>query len=58
MKFWNMEINVGMTPTIIPKVLFWDMILELKIVYGNVNYGHSNATIIRRGITSAFKWYY
>ena len=58
MKFFSMKINVGMTPTIIPKVLFWDMILELKIVYGNVNNGHRNATIITRGITSAFKWYY
>ena len=58
MKFFSMEINIGMTPTIIPKVLFWDMIFELKLVYGNVNNGHGDATIIRRGITLAFKWYY
>jgi hypothetical protein len=32
-------------------VLFWNMILELKVVYGNVNNCNSNATIIRRGIT-------
>ena len=50
-EFWSMEVNVGMTPTITPKVLFWNMMLELKIVYGNVNNGQGNAIIIRRGIT-------
>ena len=51
LEFWSMEVNVGMTPTITPKVLFWNMMLELKIVYGNVNNSQGNATIIKSGIT-------
>jgi hypothetical protein len=31
--------------------------LELKIVYGNINNGYSNADIIQHGITCSSMWY-
>jgi hypothetical protein len=31
--------------------------LELKEVYGNINNGYNDATIIRCGITCSLQWY-
>ena len=54
---WSMQVNVGMTPKITPKVLLSDLMLELMRTYGKVNNGYDNATIIRRRITWAFQRY-
>jgi hypothetical protein len=55
--FRCMVMNVGITPKITPKLLIWNMMLELVIVYGKVNNGHGNATTIRHRITRAFEWH-
>jgi hypothetical protein len=49
--FGCIEIYVGMTPKIIPKLLIWNMILELMMTYDEVNNGHRNGTIHKFGKT-------
>jgi hypothetical protein len=54
---WGMQIDVGMTPKITPKVLLLDLMLELMRTYGKVNNGYNNVIIIRRRIIWAFHWH-
>ncbi len=56
-KFFVMTSNVGMTPKLIPKVLLSEPMLELKEVYGNINNGYNDATIIRCGMTCSLQRY-
>jgi hypothetical protein len=55
--FFVMTSNVGMTSTLIPKELLSEPMMELKVVYGKVNNGYSNAYVIKRRITCSFQWY-
>jgi hypothetical protein len=52
-----MTSNVGMTPKLTPYVLLSEPMLELKKVYGNINNGYNDATIIRCGITCSLQRY-
>jgi len=56
-KFFDMTSNVGTTPKLTPQVLLSEPMLELKEVYGNINNGYNNATIIRCGITCFLQRY-
>ena len=56
-KFFVMTSNVGMTPKLTPYVLLSEPMLELKEVYGNINNGYNDATIIRCGITCSLQRY-
>ena len=49
--------NVGMMTKLIPSVLLLEPMLELKVVYGNVNNGYSIAYIIQCGIMCSSMWY-
>jgi hypothetical protein len=56
-KFFVMTSNVGMTNKLIPQVLLSEPMLELKEVYGNINNGYNDATIIQCGITCSLQRY-
>jgi hypothetical protein len=56
-KFFVMTSNVGMTAKLIPQVLLSEPMLELKEVYGNINNGYNDATIIQCGITCSLQRY-
>jgi hypothetical protein len=49
--------NVGMTTKLITWVMLLEPMLELKVVYDNVNNGYSNAYIIQRGKTCSSMCY-
>ncbi len=46
-----MEMYVGMTPKITPQLLIWNMMLELKMEYDEVNNGQGYGGITRFGKT-------
>jgi hypothetical protein len=50
-KFLCMEMYVGMTPKITPQLLIWNMMLELKMEYDEVNNGQGYGGITRFGKT-------
>ncbi len=50
--------DVGMMTELIPQVFLLELMLELKVAYGNVNNGHGNANNNQRGISCPFQWYW
>ena len=49
--FFCTKVYIGMTPKITPKLLIWNMILELTMAYDEVNNGHDDDSINRIGKT-------